>query len=250
MTIDVNMISALDHREAIALQGVELQRFLDVVRTLEADDWGRPVGLDGWDVRQVVLHVLATSEMSASPFETLRQQRRARSHRRRHGVGHDAALLAVQFEARATLTPQQIVDRLADAAPRAVRRRSKLVGWFRRHTHVRLDGRVPERVTLGSLVDVIALREPWMHRLDVCRAVGRSPVLTSDHDGRIVADAVRDWAARHAAPLTLVLTGPAGGAFRSGEGGESIARDAIDWSRAVAGRGEHPSGLLATPIPF
>lgn len=249
MTVDVATVARLDHREAMHLQAVELQRFIDVLRSLGPDDWCLPTDCQGWDVRQVALHVLGASEMSASPFETMRQQWRARAHRRRHGGTAEQALWAVQLAAGDSLTPDQLVERLARVAPRAVKRRSKLVGWFRRHMNVRLDGRVSDTVKLGYLVDVIALREPWMHRIDVSRAAGRVPELSADHDGRIVADAVADWAHRHDAPFALVLTGPAGGAFRSGDGGESIARDAVDWCRALSGRVPAP-GLLATPVPF
>ena len=249
MSTEVASIPAIDHAEATRLQTVELARFVDVLRELGPDDWQRPTDCTGWDVRHVALHVLGASEMGASPFESIRQEWRARAHRRRHGVDGEHALAAVQLEARETMSPAEIVERLATVGPRAVKRRSKLVGWFRRHMNVRLDGRVSETVKLGYVVDVLALRDPWMHRIDVSRAVGRPVELTADHDGRIVADVVADWARRHDSPFALVLSGPAGGAFRSGQGGESVARDAIDWCRALSGR-ERASGLGLTPVPF
>lgn len=250
MSTDIATIPAIGHAEAGRLQAVELQRFIELLRSLSTDDWHRPTECEGWEVRHVALHVLGACEMSASPFETMRQEWRARSYRRRTGGTAEDALSAVQLAARATLTPEQIIDRLASAAPRAVKRRSKLVGWFRRHMNVRIDGRVPETVKLGYLVDVMALRDPWMHRIDVCRAVGRTPELTADHDGRIVADVVADWAARHGLAVSLLLVGPAGGVFHAGTvTGETIARDAIDWCRTVSGRGD-TAGLLATPVPF
>jgi len=48
-------------------------------------------------------------------------------------------------------------------------------------------------------------------------------VLTADHDGRLVANTVAEWARRHGQPFTLVLSGPAGGQWRAGDGGEQIA---------------------------
>ena len=48
-----------------------------------------------------------------------------------------------------------------------------------------IDGPVVERWTLGYLVDVIYLRDMWMHRVDTSRAVGRPLVLTAEHDGVI-----------------------------------------------------------------
>jgi uncharacterized protein (TIGR03083 family) len=250
VSTDIAMIPAIGHEEAGRLQAVELQRFIELLRSLSDEDWRRPTECEDWEVRHVALHVLGACEMSASPFETMRQEWRARSYRRRSGGSAEDALTAVQLESRATLTSEQIVARLARAAPRAVKRRGKLVGWFRRHMNVRVDGRVSETVKLGYVVDVMALRDPWMHRIDVCRAVGRAPELTAEHDGRIVADVVADWATRHGLAVSLLLVGPAGGVFHAGTAtGETIARDAIDWCRAVSGRGD-TAGLLATPVPF
>jgi hypothetical protein len=36
-----------------------------------------------------------------------------------------------------------------------------------------------------------------MHRIDICRATGRQPVLTAGHDGRLIADMVADLAGVH-----------------------------------------------------
>ena len=59
-----------------------------------------------------------------------------------------------------------------------------------------------------------------MHRLDIARATGRDMVLTPEHDGRIIADVVAEWARRHGQPFTLALSGPAGGQWRAGDGGD------------------------------
>ena len=69
---------------------------------------------------------------------------------------------------------------------------------------------------MGYLLDVILTRDPWMHRVDIARATGRELELTPEHDGRIVADVVAEWARRHGQPCTLTLTGPAGGEFVAG----------------------------------
>jgi hypothetical protein len=88
-----------------------------------------------------------------------------------------------------------------------------------------------------------------MHRVDASRATGRDLVLSAEHDGRIVADVVAEWARRHGQPFTLTLTGPAGGTFRSGDGGEVLELDAVEFCRTLAGRVEG-TGLLATIVPF
>ena len=113
---------------------------------------------------------------------------------------------------------------------------------------------VSETWSVGYLTDVIFTRDPWMHRLDLTRATAQAPVLTADHDGVIVADAVREWARRHGRPYHLRLTGPAGGNWSSGAGGEEIVMDAADFCRVISGRPAsdigQPVGLLATQVPF
>ena len=106
-----------------------------------------------------------------------------------------------------------------------------------------------ETWAIGFVSDVILTRDPWMHRMDIARATSTDPVLTPDHDGVIVADVVAEWSARHDAPYELELTGPAGGHWHRGSGGEAISMDAIDFCRAISGRGEAP-GLLSVQVPF
>jgi hypothetical protein len=102
---------------------------------------------------------------------------------------------------------------------------------------------------LGYLMDVIYNRDAWMHRVDVRRAIAREMVLTSDHDGRLVSDVVTEWARRHGKPFTLSLTGPAGGSFVAGEGGDHIELDAVEFCRILSGRATG-AGLLSTEVPF
>ena len=64
---------------------------------------------------------------------------------------------------------------------------------------------------LKSLLDVGFTRDVWAHRIDICAATGRAMELTADHDGRLVADMVAEWATIHAQPFQLtarVRTGP------------------------------------------
>ena len=88
-----------------------------------------------------------------------------------------------------------------------------------------------------------------MHRADIAKATGKPMDLSPEHDGRIVADAAAEWGSLHGQPCTLRLTGPAGGAFTQGEGGEEITIDAVDFCRIVSGRGSG-EGLLAQAVPF
>ena len=102
---------------------------------------------------------------------------------------------------------------------------------------------------MSYLLDVILTRDPWMHRVDISRATSRPLVLTPEHDGRIVADVAAEWARRHGRPFRLELTGPAGGTFVNGDGGEDIRLDAVEFSRILSGRAAG-TGLLTQEVPF
>jgi hypothetical protein len=103
--------------------------------------------------------------------------------------------------------------------------------------------------TVGYLFDVIHTRDPWLHRIDICRATGRDLVLSPEHDGRLIENVVAEWAAKHRQPFVLELTGPAGGRYVAGEDGEQLSLDAIEFCRILSGRSAG-TGLLATPVVF
>ncbi len=88
-----------------------------------------------------------------------------------------------------------------------------------------------------------------MHRSDIAQALGRPMKLTREHDGVIIADVVAEWARRHGQPFELVLTGPVGGHWSSGEPTETITLDAEHFCRILSGR-EPGAGLMTTFVPF
>jgi uncharacterized cupin superfamily protein len=98
-------------------------------------------------------------------------------------------------------------------------------------------------------MDRIYTRDAWMHRVDISRATGRPMLLTADHDGRIVADVVAEWANTHGRPYRLTLTGPAGGTWSSGSAGDEITLDAVEFCRILSGRAVG-RGLLGHAVPF
>jgi hypothetical protein len=160
------------------------------------------------------------------------------------------AVTATQVRDRAHLSPSQLVERFVAAVPRAVRARRRVPAPLRSAVRMRQDPPfAAERWPYGYLVDTIFTRDPWMHRLDISRAIDRDMVLTPDHDGRLIADVVAEWARRHGKPFSLVLTGAAGGRWQAGQGGEHIEIDALDFCWTLAGR-LPGTGLLSTPVPF
>ena len=239
--------AAMSRDTAMRLAATEYQRFLDLLRALSPGDWARPTECRGWDVHAMASHALGMVELAASVREQRRQMKLAHG---RGGVFIDA-LTGLQVDERQHMTPEQIIARFAARAPKAVRGRRRTPGFIRRRTMPErqpVDG-IDETWTIGFLVDIILTRDPWMHRADICRATGADHVLTAEHDGVLVADVAAEWAARHGQPCTLHLTGPAGGSWKTGDGAPLIETDAIEFCRAISGRG-HADGLLAVQVPF
>ena len=117
----------------------------------------------------------------------------------------------VQVRDRSGLDPARLTARWDRAVPRALKGRCRFPPFLR---PVRIGFEAPlGKRPLGYLMDIVYTRDVWMHRIDICRATGRQPVLTAGHDGRLIADMVADWAATHHHPFSLRLTGPAGGSY-------------------------------------
>ncbi len=237
---------ALDRETAYRLAATEYDRFLAMLRELGPADWLRPTECPGWDVRTMAAHVLGMAEMASSVRETARQNRLAG----KAGGGIDA-LTGLQVRERAHLDGAAIVAGLESVTPRALRGRQRLsrVAGRVKLPEEQVVGEEREWWRIGFLLDIVLTRDVWMHRLDIARATGREPQLTPAHDGALVADVVSEWAQRHGRPYRLRLTGPAGGEWASGDGGEEIELDAAEFCRLLSGRGRG-EGLLSQQVPF
>jgi uncharacterized protein (TIGR03083 family) len=241
----------MDRDVAMRLAKTEYVRFLDLLRELSPEDWDKPTECPPWDVRAMAGHTTGMALMATGLKETLRQSVLSK---RRGGVPLDA-LTALQVEEHAALSTTELVDRFASIGPRAARGRRRTPALVRR---TKLPG--PQDVggrtehwTNGYLIDTILTRDPWMHRMDICRATGRAPVLTPDHDGVLVAEVVGEWADRHGCPYQLHLTGTAGGSFARGDNGPELTLDAVDFCRVVSGRVANPPvthELFDVAVPF
>ncbi len=244
----VESIPAIGHDEAMHLAQVENERVLAVADQLSADDWSRPTDCPGWDVKSLLGHLLGMFELQADNDERMRQVTAAAGIVAQTGGVRLHAMTALQVQEHAHLTPAALLRDLHEASPKALAARSNTTDAQRAAPYApQLPGE--NEWTIGYLFDLIHTRDPWIHRVDICRAVHRDVELTPDHDGRIVADVVSDWARRHGQPFTLTLGGPAGGRYTAGSGGAELAVDAVEFCRILSGRATG-EGLLATAVPF
>lgn len=247
LSTPVQHVPALSREEAAVLAADENQRFVDLVLSLAADDWAEPTDCPAWDVRALVSHVVGAMEANVSIPQFIHQ---LRAGKRAAGDRPDIdGMTEVQVRERADMTPVQLTERLVVVAPKAARARRRVPALVRGRTMKVEVGGVMEPWRLGYLFDVIFTRDTWMHRVDIARATDRPLVLTADHDGRLVADVVAEWAHRHGQPFTLRLEGPAGGVFTEGDAGEELTLDAVEFCRTVSGRSTG-SGLLTQEVPF
>jgi hypothetical protein len=79
--------------------------------------------------------------------------------------------------------------------------------------------------------------------------VDLAPVLTLEHDGRLIEDMVAEWTKLYDLSISLHLEGPAGGTYVRGTGNEELTIDAVEWIWILSGRGIG-SGLLKKELPL
>jgi uncharacterized protein (TIGR03083 family) len=226
----------------------EFGRFAATAATLTADEWAMPTDCTGWDVRKMALHVLGSADAQASVREFLHQLRRGLPLNKDIDSHHWVdGLNELQIRQREQLSNEELIARLAAVGPKAVKGRwgtpppmrylplpfGPPIGW----------------APLKYLLDVGFTRDVWAHRIDIHQAIGRPMHLTADHDGRLVADIVAEWAKIHREPFELVLDGPAGGKFTQGVDGERVELDALEFIRTLAGR-RPATGVLSHPLPL
>ena len=242
--IDVREIPPIDHREAIRLAETEGQRMLELVSRLDGSDWDRPTDCTEWTVKDIVVHQLGEAAAIGSIREMVHQMRAAR--RLPKTMARVDRLNAVHVNERRHLSTDQLLERLAPALRRALRARRRAPALIRK---IRFSEETFGRVSFGYVNDIVVTRDSLIHRVDITRATGQLMTVTADHEGRIIADVVRDWATQHGRPFTLLLTGPAGGAYRAGADAEAITLDALQFCRILSGRALG-DGLLKTHLMF
>ena len=247
--VPVGRVPRIGHDEAMRLTEVENRLFAEALASLSAVDWAAPTDCAGWDVHALVTHVIASAQAQASPVEFARQVRAGRPLTAEIGGVHWVdGLNEAQLRARADWGSTELPDRWAEASAQALAARRAMPAVLRRLPLLPLGEALGVRLgwqPLAYLFDVGFTRDVWMHRVDLARAVDRPFAVSAEHDGRLVADIVAEWATTHDDPFRLVLTGPAGGTFESGAPGsaDTVELDAVECCRVLSGRADGPGPL-------
>jgi uncharacterized protein (TIGR03083 family) len=245
---DVGAIPEMSHEEAMGLGETEAGRLIGVVDQLTGPDWSKPTDCVGWDVKALLSHVLGAMEANGRTREFVRQYRAAVKASKRSGAPMIDEMTALQVREHSALAPEDMARRLREMAPRAIRGRRRTPRLVRAVPFTP-GPPIEGRWKVGYLVGTIMNRDYWMHRVDLSRATGTELVLSGEHDGRLVADVVAEWARSHRQAFSLTLDGPAGGSFTQGQHGEELRLDAVEFCRALSGRAAYP-GLLTQEVPF
>jgi uncharacterized protein (TIGR03083 family) len=245
---DVQSIPPISHQEAMRLADAESSRLLHVVDELRDHDWSRATDCVQWDVKALLSHVLGAMEGNAKISTFVRQYLSATKAAKESGRPMIDEMTARQVRDHENQSPAELCRLLHELAPAAVRGRRRMPAVLRA-LPMKPGDPFPGTWKMGYLIDVVMTRDYWMHRVDLTRATGTAMQLSADHDARIVADVVADWARDHGLPFVLHLDGPAGGHYGQGSGGEVLRLDAVEFCRILSGRAAG-TGLLDRPIPF
>lgn len=251
MTATMELQQQLTGQDARRLAEAAYARFADLAESVTPEQWSLPTDCEEWTVRDLVGHMVGAMRSAASTREFLRQFRVISRRTKATGANQTDVMTAVQIELTASLNEQDLVSECRSLVGPAARGRSKPPAPIRRWVRFPVTfGSTTESWRLDYLLDVILTRDAWMHSVDLSRAIGRPMALTQELDGQVIAGVAEEWGRRHGQPVTLRLTGPAGGEFSlNGAGGQTIEIDAVEFARSVSGR-QPEGGLLSVDVPF
>lgn len=254
VAVDASTITPIARgTDAAGVATAAYEQLATFVEQLPESDWEKQTECPGWTVADMVGHVIGAMKANAKVREMLRQQAYGARHAADHHGNSLDALNALQVADHRSLTPAERVHALRALTPGCVAGRMRLPSPIRRMSvPIAQTGStqgMPSRLNLGMAMDVVYTRDAWLHTVDIARATGHPFPVGAPLNSRIVADVVREWAATHAQPFDLTLTGPAGGRFISGVGGAVITMDAVEFCRTLSGRAQG-EGLLATHVIF
>ena len=184
----------INRKEARRLAEDEFARFAELTASLTEEEWAMPTDCtrlgcpqDGPSCARLGRRPRprCTSSRTKCGGEC-RSIKQIESHHWVDGMNE------LQIRERQHLSNAELVVQLKEVGPKAVKGR-----WGApppmRYVPVPFGPPVGWE-PLKYLLDVGFTRDVWCHRIDICCATGRPMHLTAEHDGRLVADIVAEWA--------------------------------------------------------
>ncbi|MGW7684485.1 maleylpyruvate isomerase family mycothiol-dependent enzyme [Kribbella sp. NPDC054772] len=225
------------HRDA------ELEAWHELLASVEGDEWQRRTVCDAWDVADVAGHLIGQAEDVNRPLSFPRRYRKAK--RVYPGVLRIDAHMMVQADEHRGTAPAELRTTFDQVWAKATRKISTELALMRRMS-MTIDGFESVKLSLGYIHDILLARDLWMHRDDVCQALGR-PFDPGPNAEEIVAQVMYDvidgpwWGERPA--VEVELTGAGGGTYQLGRGAPvgHAAVDAVAYMRTVSGRDDAPA---------
>lgn len=222
--------------EAHRLLQTALDRFLVLMESLNPQDWDKPTACAEWSVRDILAHQAGGYASGTSYKEILRQA----SHLPKRGQLIEDAINAFQLKERAGKSPSELINELKQVGPIAAK---KWAYQFQLAKLISIPHPIAGSLSFRYLMWIIHSRDTWMHRLDICRATGKTFEQTRDHDGRIAELVMLDVAnllkKKYDGPaLIFDLTGIAGGTWKigNGEAAATIRMDMLEFNIFASGR--------------
>jgi uncharacterized protein (TIGR03083 family) len=234
-------IGRTDRQRSRIHRDSEIQAWQELLASIEGADWHRRTVCDEWDVADIAGHLIGQAEDVIKPWSfprRFRKSKRVYPDKPRF----DAHMMVQADEHRGTPPAElrALFDQVWGKATRTISRNPELI---RRITMQADDS---PRMSLGYVQDILLARDLWMHRDDMCQALGRS-FDAGPYAEEIIAQVVYDleasgpfWGERPA--VVLELTGHGGGTYRLGRGEPvgSAAVDALAYMRTLSGRDDEP----------
>lgn len=237
---------ALTRIEANRLMSSQYHALLTTLRELPSGGWEAITDCDPWTVKDIVAHLVGWAEALTSFSQFRRQLFEGR--RRTKEMGNLLnAVNQVQVDDRASMTPDQLLERWEQVMPKfeRLRRRAGAVGKILPF----YEGSLIGFTNVAYLANTIYTRDTFMHRVDISRATSKELHL-GRREQRLIEDVLVDWATRTGAAARINLEGPAGGSYLVGTGSiATIEGDAVEMARVLAGRGRIASLRLFGNVP-
>ncbi|HEX3196666.1 MAG TPA: maleylpyruvate isomerase N-terminal domain-containing protein [Propionibacteriaceae bacterium] len=232
----------------MAITAEENRRLGALLVDIKPDQWSLPTDCTRWDVRAIVVHLIATAEAQASAIEFVPQAVvGSRLTKQIGGIYPVDGLNEAGLRARRHLKPDELPKLWSSVAANSLRARRRMPKPIRALPLLRLAPKYWK--PLGYLYDIGFTVTCGCTESTSAAPSGAPSTPQPTTMGRIVADIIAEWATTHKDPFTLKLTGPAGGTYSRDPvpTADRLEIDAIDCCRILSGRGT-PVGVLHHPL--